>query len=194
METEWPRIKEGPPPAGVDCLPRRIGVLAPPVGESDLGAAGQTPVLRHQFSWTRLSMSAALAYRPDRSQAALVFQIRHGAYNTETLIEFLEEFHTHFAGEKITLIWDGLPSHRSKAMKAWIATQRSWLTVEQLPGYAHDLNPVELVWGNIKSVELANLCPDTIDEADTAADAGLHRVGTSYQLCFNFLDHTGLSL
>ena len=45
-------------------------------------------------------MSAALAYRPDRSQAALVFQIKDGAYNTETLIEFLDEFHTHFAGER----------------------------------------------------------------------------------------------
>ena len=46
-----------------------------------------------------------------------------GSYNTESLIEFLEEFHTHFAGEKVTLIWDGLPSHTSKAMKTWIRTQ-----------------------------------------------------------------------
>jgi transposase len=139
-------------------------------------------------------MSAALAYRPDRSEAALVFQIKDGAYNTESLIEFLEEFHRHFAGEKVTVIWDGLPSHRSKAMHAWIVTKRSWLVVERLPPYAHDLNPVELVWGNVKAVELANLCPDTIDEAQSAAEAGLQRVGTSYQLCFNFLDHTGLSL
>jgi len=155
---------------------------------------GQTPILRHHFAWTRLSMSAALAYRPDRSEAALVFQIQDGSYNTDSLIKFLDEFHAHFTGEKITLIWDGLPSHRSKKMKAWIATQRSWLTVEPLPGYAHDLNPVELVWGNVKCVELANLCPDTIDQAQAAAETGLQRVGTSYQLCFNFLDHTGLSL
>jgi len=187
---------------------------------------GQTPVLHHHFAWTRMSMSAALAYRPDRSEAALVFQMKEGAYDTDSMSEFLEgsipafpytqsgigvrnrservyqnsrsahleEFHTHFSGEKVTLIWDGLPSHRSKKMKAWIATQRSWLVVEQLPGYAHDLNPVELVWGNVKAVELANLCPDTIDEAHTAAETGLERVGTSYQLCFNFLDHTGLSL
>lgn len=155
---------------------------------------GETPVLRHHFSWTRLSMSAALAYRADGTEAALVFQIKPDAYNTDSLIEFLEEFHTHFAGDKVTLIWDGLPSHRSKKMKAWIATQRRWLMVEQLPGYAHDLNPVELVWGNVKAKELANLCPDTIDEAHTAADAGLMRIGTNEQLCFNFLDHTGLSL
>jgi putative transposase len=139
-------------------------------------------------------MSAALAYRPDRSKAALVFQFKHGAYNDESLIEFLEELHTHFVDQKVTLIWDGLPSHRSKKMKTWVAAQRRWLTVEQLPGYAHDLNPVELVWSSLKGRELANLCPDTIDEARDAADAGLTRIGSSYQLCFNFLDHTGLSL
>jgi transposase len=151
-------------------------------------------VLHHHFKWTRLSMSAALAYRADGTEAALVFGVKHGAYNTESLIEFLTEFHAHFAGEKVTLIWDGLPSHRSKAMKAWAKAQRRWLVVEPLPGYAHDLNPVELVWGNVKARELANLCPDTIEEAHEAADAGLMRVGANTQLCFNFLDHTGLSL
>jgi transposase len=155
---------------------------------------GQTPVLTHRFSWTRMSMSGVLAYRPDRSEAAFVFQIKDGSYNTAALIEFLTALHDHFAGERLTLIWDGLSAHRSKAMKAWLATQRHWLTIEALPGYAHDLNPMEMVWGNIKATELANLCPDTIDEAHTAAHTGLNRVGTSYQLCFNFLDHTGLSL
>jgi hypothetical protein len=59
---------------------------------------------------------------------------------------------------------------------------------------AHDLNPIELVWGNLKATELANLCPEHIDEADTAAHTGLHRIGSNYDLCFHFLDHTGLRL
>ena len=66
--------------------------------------------------------------------------------------------------------------------------------MEQLPGYAHDLNPVELIWGNLKASELANLCPDTIEEASPAADAGLQRIGGDAQLCWAFLRHTGLSL
>jgi putative transposase len=53
---------------------------------------------------------------------------------------------------------------------------------------------VELLWGNVKGVELANLCPESIDQAWAAAEAGLERAGTDYQLCFNFLEHTGLSL
>ena len=151
-------------------------------------------MLAHRFSWKRLSMAGALAYTPDGSAAALVFQIRPGAYNTEALIEFLTDLHHHFAGEKVTLIWDGLPSHRSRQMTTWIAGQRCWLRVERLPGYAPDLNPIEMLWGNIKNTELANLCPDTIDQAHHAAEAGLERVGTDHDLCYAFLAHTGLSL
>lgn len=139
-------------------------------------------------------MAGALAYRPDRSKAVFVFQIRNGAYNTDSLIQYLTDLRKHLRGQPVTLIWDGLPSHRSKAMKAFIASQRHWLRVEQLPGYAHELNPMELVWGNVKARELANLCPEDLAEAHAAARNGLRRVGRSYDLCFNFLDHTGLSL
>ncbi len=139
-------------------------------------------------------MAGVLAYQPDRSQATFVFQTRNGAYNTDSLIEFLTGLREHLGRQPVMLIWDGLPSHRSAAMTTWLATQRRWLRVEPLPGYAHDLNPMEMVWGNVKAVELANLCPETLDEAQAAALIGLERVGSSYELCFAFLDHTGLSL
>jgi transposase len=151
-------------------------------------------VLRHHFNWKRLSMSAVAGYAPDGSHAWLVFQMGPGSYDEKSLIEFLLELRGHLNGDKVTIIWDGLPSHRSKAMKAFVASQRSWLVVEQLPGYAHDLNPVEMIWGNLKSSELANLCPDTIEEAAGFADAGLERIGGDAELCFAFLRHTGLSL
>jgi transposase len=151
-------------------------------------------VLRHHFNWKRLSMSAAVGFAPDGSDSWLVFNMRSGAYNQESLIEFLEDLHAHLGDDKLTLIWDGLPSHRSKVMKAWIAEQRSWLVVEQLPAYGHDLNPVELIWANLKASELANLCPDTIDEAALYADQGLDRIGDDADLPFAFLRHCGLKL
>lgn len=66
-------------------------------------------MLRHHFNWTRLSMAGALAYKPDGSEAALMFQIKEGSYSTESLIGFLHDLHGHFAGAQVTLIWDGLP-------------------------------------------------------------------------------------
>jgi putative transposase len=144
--------------------------------------------------WKRLSMSAALCFRPDASKATLVFAMQPGSYNDETIIVFLEELHDLLDGDKVTLIWDGLPSHRSRAMKRFLASQRHWLVVEPLPGYAYDLNPVEQVWGNLKGQELANLCPDTIDEAVEQVDFGLFRIGSETDLCLAFLRHTGLEL
>ncbi|MGH9120685.1 MAG: IS630 family transposase [Acidimicrobiales bacterium] len=167
--------------------------LLPPV-RATWAPKGQTPVLRHRFNWKRLSMSAAMCFRPDGSDAALVFGLSPGAYNDELLMEFLAELHRHLNGDKVTLIWDGLPSHRSRAMKSFLSSQRHWLVVEPLPGYAPDLNPVEQLWGNLKGTELANLCPDTIDEAEAVVDRGLCRIGDDPTLCFAFLRHCGLRL
>jgi putative transposase len=140
-----------------------------------------------------MSMAAVIAYRPDRHRAVMVFQTIPGSYDSDTLIGFLAGLHRHLHGQVI-LIWDRLPAHRSAALRAWLDRQRHWLTTELLPAYAYDLNPCETAWGNLKSVELANLCPDTIDEATTAAENGLSRIGSNYQLCYRFLDHTRLHL
>jgi hypothetical protein len=84
-------------------------------------------MLRHLFAWKRLSMSDAVAYAHDRSDARIVFHTRAGAYNDESLIEFLAALHDELAGAKVTLIWDGLPSHRSRKMHAYIRAQGRWL-------------------------------------------------------------------
>ena len=120
---------------------------------------GKTPVLTHPFNWKRLSVSAVVGYSPRGDDAWLVFGTLPGSYDEQSLVEFLGQLHGHLGGDKVTIIWDGLPSHRSKLMKAYVASQRRWLVVERLPAYAPDLNPVELLWGNLKGTELANFCP-----------------------------------
>ena len=139
------------------------------------------PEARRQCCATALHGSGCLwlrrwCYEPDGSDAHLVFQLRPGAYNDETLIEFLTRLHQHEPGRRMVLLWDGLPAHRSRCMTDWIASQRDWLSVERLPGYAPELNPTEQVFGNVKSTELANLCPDTIAEVDAIAEDGLDRI------------------
>jgi putative transposase len=141
-----------------------------------------------------MSMVAALAYAPGRDGARVLFDCQAGSYNDESLIGFIDELHRELAGEKVTLIWDGLPSHRSRAMRAYLATQRRWLVVERLPAYAPELNPVEALWGNLKGSELANLAVDTIAETESVARAGIERVRDENQLACAFLRHTGLFL
>src|SRR6266567_1829775 len=91
----------------------------------------------------------------------------------------------------VVVIWDGLPSHRSRRMTEWVASQRDWLSTEALPGYAPDVNPTEQVWGSLKSTELANLCADTISEVAESAEDGLDRISSDAPLCFAFLRHCG---
>jgi hypothetical protein len=45
-----------------------------------------------------------------------------------------------------------------------------------------------------KPLNWPTCAPDTTDEARAAAESGLNRAGPSYDLCFAFLTHTGLSL
>jgi transposase len=113
---------------------------------------GQPPVLVHRFNWQRVSMAAALCYGVGGGGCSVSFHVRPGSYDTASLIEVIGELRRFLAGEKATLLWDGLPAHRSKAMAAFLVTQRDWLVVERLPSYAPDLNPVEQVWSSLKSV------------------------------------------
>jgi len=46
-------------------------------------------------------------------------------------------------------------------MKEYLLSQRGWLSMERLPGYAPDLNPIETMRRNIKGKELANRCART---------------------------------
>ncbi len=171
--------------SGISLLPSVRATWAP---------RGKTPVLRHRFNWKRASMASALCYRADGTRAELCFEVRGGTYNDEALIEFLDKLHDHLGGEKVTLLWDGLPSHRSRRMQAFLGSQRRWLLAERLPAYAPDLNPAEYLWGNLKTNELANLCAETLEEPIEAAHVGAERVRSDGRLLFGFLAAAGLSL
>jgi hypothetical protein len=96
---------------------------------------GKTPVLIHAFNWSKISICAALGYRWDGRRSRLYFQTREGSYNTNSLIAFLKDLKRRLRGQKVILIWDGLPAHKSLAMQGYLLCQRNWLTIERLPGY-----------------------------------------------------------
>jgi transposase len=139
-------------------------------------------------------MAAGLCYAWRGGGAAVAFHHQVDAYDTDTLIQALEQLRRFLGGQKATLVWDGLPAHRSKVMRAWLGRQRSWLVVEPLPAYAPELNPVEPLWASLKGVELANLAGDTLDDVITAAERGIQRIRDTHHLAFSFLRYCGLSL
>jgi transposase len=170
------------------------GLSTQPVVRRTWAPRGETPVLIHSFRyWQRLSVAAALAFRWDGRRSRLFFQTRSSPYTAASLIDFLRQLKRHFRGRRVILLWDGLPAHRSTRMRDYLVQQRGWLTVEQLPAYAPELNPAEPLFGNVKSGELANHCGD-LPILAAALRNGLARVRRRHDLAFAFLHHAGLSL
>jgi hypothetical protein len=157
---------------------------------------GNPPTLVHPFNWKRASMAAALCYGVGGGGAQLAFHLQAGNYDTDTLIVVLGELPAFLGGQKATLLWDGLPAHRSNKMRAFVASQRHWLVVERLPAYAPELNPVEALWSSLKGRggELANLSYSTLAGVIDQAHRGIQRVRQSPHLPYSFLRHAGLSV
>src|SRR5262250_3175038 len=170
------------------------GLSTQPVVRRTWAPRGETPVVIHPFRyWERLSVAAALAFRWDGRRSRLFFQTRPGPYTTAALISFLRQLHRHFRRRRVILLWDGLPAHRSRRMRDYLAQQRRWLTVERLPAYAPDLNPAEPLFGNVKGGELANHGGD-LPLLAAAFRSGMARVRRRPDLARAFLQHAGLSL
>lgn len=94
-------------------------------------------------------------------------QVRQTAYDGQAVVGFLRVLLRKIPG-KILLIWDGAPIHRSKQIKEFLkrgAAKR--LHLEQLPGYAPDLNPDEGIWNDLKRVELGNVCCSNLSNLRT---------------------------
>ena len=97
----------------------------------------------------------------------LFMQVRPDSYDAEAVVGFLRVLLRKIPG-KIILIWDGSPIHRAHEIKDFLkrgAAKR--LHLEQLPGYAPDLNPDEGIWNYLKRVELGKVCCRDLDHLYT---------------------------
>jgi len=90
------------------------------------------------------------------------------------------------------LVWDGLNTHTSHAMRELIAA-RDWLTVYRLPPYAPELNPVEPVWSHLKR-SLANMVKHDIGQLTTLVRTRLRRMQYQPGLLDGFLAKPRLDL
>jgi transposase len=146
--------------SGLSERPRRYRTWAP---------RGQTPVLQYHFRWKTLSLMAGITWW------SFYFKLFPDAIKAPQIIEFLQHLMRHLR-RPLLVIWDGLPGHRSAAVRDFVAAQNQRLTLERLPGYAPELNPVEHIWGYLKQHELPNLCPRELWELSAAARAALRRM------------------
>jgi transposase len=94
----------------------------------------------------------------------VLMHVQQCALRGPRVVHFLRHLLRHIPN-KLLVIWDGAPIHRSRVVKEFLAqggAKRLWL--EQLPRYAPELNPVEGIWRYLKRVLMRNLCCRTLDE------------------------------
>jgi transposase len=107
--------------------------------------------LEFNFNWKKLSAIAGLSWWN------FYFRLYPGAIKTEQVIDFLKHLQRHVKG-KLLIVWDGVATHRSQLVRAYLKSLKGKIWVERLPAYAPELNPVEYLWGYWKQHELPNLC------------------------------------
>lgn len=146
---------------------------------------GHTPVLRQSFTWHQVSMIAAL------SQQGFHFGFVTGAFTSDGIIAFLNALKRQIR-KPLLIVWDRLGAHKSRTIRQWLAAQYGRIVLAFLPAYAPELNPVEGIWGYLKTNEIANLCPMNLEEASAHARRRLQSMQRRPSLIRAFWRHTGL--
>ena len=123
----------------------------------------------------RLSLTALIAVKPG-CRPRLIYRVhtsrrhrkdRRKGFTEVDYARLLDAAHQQLRGP-LVVVWDNLNTHISGAMAELIAA-RDWVTVFQLPPYAHELNPVEPVWSHLKR-SLTNLTKHNIGQLTTAGE------------------------
>jgi putative transposase len=146
---------------------------------------GKTPVIGGDGGHRKkVSVIGAVSVSPAARRLGLYFAtLPDGYFDAGAVVGFLRDLLRHLRG-KVVVVWDGGGNHKGPVVRDFLRRNRR-LTLERLPAYAPDLNPVEAVWSWLKYGRLANYVPGGVPElddevfdrlADLKFDPGLLRV------------------
>jgi transposase len=166
--------------SGVYLLPMVVRTYAP---------CGQTPILKEFLSYKHLSLIGAVT-----PQGKLFLTVYAHSITSREVVLFLGQLLRMIAG-LLLVIWDGIPSHRSRIVKAYLADGAAKrIHLEQLPGYAPDLNPTEWVWSYLKLADLANIACDHLQDLEVLIKNSKRRMQRRQQLIQSFVRNAGYEL
>jgi transposase len=114
---------------------------------------GQTPVVPKTGKRFTVNAMCALS-----NKGELYFTVFEGGFTVQVMIPFLDRLVRHL-DRKIHLIVDGHPSHRAHLLRDWPAERAEKIEMHFLPGYAPELNPVELLNADLKHHVTARTSP-----------------------------------
>ena len=130
---------------------------------------GQTPIITTKASWDKLSTIGAIT-----TTGQFLQHTHPGAIRGQQVVAFCRHLLRHVQG-KLVVLMDNARIHKTKALRAFVE-QQPRLTLEYLPPYAPELNPIERVWAYIKGSVLGNFCPRTVGELKARLNSAWQRV------------------
>ncbi len=142
------------------------GLQLSPLRRRSWAKRGQRPVLR-QLAGTRkkVSIIGALSLSPKSHRPNLYFRtLPDGTFNSVRVAAFLRDLLKHLRGN-VLVVWDNGSMHKGDAMRQ-LREDFPRLTIEWLPPYAPELNPVEHLWSHLKFGHCANLIPHNLQHLD----------------------------
>jgi transposase len=130
--------------------------------------AGQPPVVPKTGKRFGVNVMAAIS-----NKGELYFTCYRGSFTGPVFLVFLKRL-VRQIDRKIHLIVDRHPVHRRVSVRDWLAEHAASIEMHLMPGYAPELNPVELLNGDIKR-HVAQANPGDVAELTAAATAHLRR-------------------
>lgn len=168
------------------------GFLMSPLVRRTLAPQGKTPVLKTKAAHReKVSLTAALSISPRRGRLGLYWRTYPRRYvNNERAAAFLRYVLRHLRGNVI-VVWDGGTMHKGEPI-AKVLRDYPRLSLEKLPPYAPELNPVEFLWNHLKYGVLANFVPDDVLQLDAVLKKHLKRAKRSSARLHSFCEASKL--
>jgi transposase len=147
---------------------------------------GCTPILKEYLSYDHLSTIGAVT-----PKGKLFLKTYGHSITSREVGAFLKQLQRLIPG-LLLVIWDGSPTHRSKLIQEYLAKGAAKrIHLEQLPGYAPELNPTEWVWSYFKIADLANIACDTLSELDVLMQRSKKRLQRNPDMIQAFISNAG---
>ena len=85
-------------------------------------------------------------------------ELEEESVNGKRFQTFVWNLKKSLGSDKILLICDNAKIHKSAELKQWYEQSKSWLSIEFLPAYSPDFNPIERLWKWCKENYTHNRC------------------------------------
>ena len=147
------------------------------------GLKGRTPVIQKTGQRFGCNMISTVTNR-----GRLAFMVFKERFTGTVMIRFLRRLIKQNK-QKVFLIVDGHPVHRSKKVKRWIYRNRGHIRFFYLPGYSPQLNPDELLNQDVKTNAVGRKRPEDQPKMMQQIRSYLRSTQRQPQIVMNYFKH-----